>query len=142
MFEHDLTAIFGETISTYSRADAIADGTLIDVSTDASEAGIKFPVCMTHAAYVTCVEWNEGDAARTGAYQDQRGRLWDVLTMFRHGAKRSSGDRFEFDVLCIPRDYERRSDRDPQATLCTLKAILGPGDTGEPVITILLPNED
>jgi len=29
-----------------------------------------------------------------------------------------------------------------EAELTTLKLIVGPGDQGEPVITILLPNED
>ena len=38
-----------EVISSYSRAQAIEDGVLVDVSTVAKEAGIKFPVAMTAA---------------------------------------------------------------------------------------------
>jgi len=30
----------------------------------------------------------------------------------------------------------------PRARLVTLKALCGPGDDGEPVITIMLPEED
>src|SRR3990172_13277670 len=39
--------IFGPVIYSYSRADAINDGVLVDVSTLAKEAGIKYPVAVT-----------------------------------------------------------------------------------------------
>ena len=39
--------LFGEVISSYSRAQAIEDGVLVDVSSVARAAGIKFPVAMT-----------------------------------------------------------------------------------------------
>ena len=40
----------------YTRADAIADGVLNDVSEIAKEAGIRYPVAMTSAAWSECVE--------------------------------------------------------------------------------------
>jgi hypothetical protein len=39
-----------DLIHSYSRAQAIADGVLIDVSATAREAGIRCPVALTRAA--------------------------------------------------------------------------------------------
>ena len=39
--------LFGEVISSYSRAQAIEDGVLVDVSSVAREAGINFPIALT-----------------------------------------------------------------------------------------------
>src|SRR6185437_8267129 len=47
---------FGEVIYSYTRAQAIADGVLVDVSETAKEAGFKYPVALTRMvfdAYVT-----------------------------------------------------------------------------------------
>ena len=68
--------------------------------------------------------------------QDEAGRLWDVLWMFRHGARLTQyeGPEFLFEL------YVRNDNR--KAELVTLKAWCGPGDELEPVITIMLPGED
>ncbi|MGB7933156.1 MAG: DUF6573 family protein [Gammaproteobacteria bacterium] len=50
---------------------------------------------------------------------------------------KESGDRLLFQLYRVPRDG-----RSTKAELVTLKLIVGPGDAGEPVITILLPDED
>jgi len=42
-----------------------------------------------------------------------------------------------FQLYRVPRDG-----LSTEAVLVTLKLIVGPGDAGEPVITVLLPNED
>ena len=39
-----------DLIHRYTRAEAIADGVLIDVSAVAREAGIRYPVALTAAA--------------------------------------------------------------------------------------------
>ena len=44
---------FGELISTYTRAQAIDDGVLIDVSDVAREAGLKYPTAVTQAVWAT-----------------------------------------------------------------------------------------
>jgi hypothetical protein len=49
-----------EVIYAYTRAQAIEDGVLIDVSSVASEAGIKFPVAMTRTVWGKYVEVTEG----------------------------------------------------------------------------------
>ena len=56
--------LFGEVISNYSRAQAIEDGVLVDVSATAKETGIKFPVGMTRTLWDRYVEVPEGVAAR------------------------------------------------------------------------------
>jgi hypothetical protein len=44
-----------DLIHRYSRTDAIRDGVLIDVSAVAREAGFKYPVALTVAAWARCV---------------------------------------------------------------------------------------
>lgn len=129
---------FGDAISIYTRAQAIEDGQLIDVSEIAHEAGFKYPVALTAAVWADCVAWTDDDNKKQ-TYQDESGRLWDVLFMASHGIQTSktSGDRLSFQLYRVPCDG-----RSTKAVLITLKLIAGPGDTPEPVITILLPNED
>ena len=50
---------------------------------------------------------------------------------------KDAGDRSLFQLYRVPRDGNST-----EAILVTLKLIVGPGDTGEPVITLLLPQED
>ena len=65
-------------IHRYTRADAIRDGVLIDVTAAAREAGFRYPVALTTAAWAKC-----GAVPPGVACQDEAGRLWDVLTMLR-----------------------------------------------------------
>ena len=131
-------SFFGEVISTYTRAQAIEDGVLIDTGSMAQEAGFKWPVAVTSAAWADCIAWTEDDSDKQ-VYQDQSGRLWDVLYMASHAIRQgsSSGDRLLFKLYRVRRDGYSK-----EAILATLKLIVGPGDQGEPVITILLPDED
>ena len=136
--EQSAEAFFGEVISTYTRAQAIEDGVLIDAGSMASEAGFKWPVALTSAVWADCVAWTEDDSEQQ-VHQDQSGRLWDVVYMASHAIRTSkdSGDRLLFQLYRVARDGHST-----EAELVTQKLIVGPGDTGEPVITILLPHED
>ena len=128
-----LSPLFTEAdlIHVYTRAQAIADGVLIDVSVMAREAGFKVPVALTAAVWSDCVAW-----PRENACQDEQGRLWDVLTMARLEARRHGNLQvLPFRVLRVPRGGT-------QAQLTQLTLHIGPGDQAEPVITILLPGED
>jgi hypothetical protein len=121
-----------EVISSYSRAQAIDDGVLVDVSTVAVEAGLKFPVALTRAVWDRYVEVPEGVQC-----QDVNGRLWDVLWMLRDAIRRgASGSVITF------RLHVRNTNRPGTPPLVTLKAICGPGDDAAPVITVMLPDED
>jgi hypothetical protein len=127
--------MFGEedfVIHRYSRADAIRDGVLIEVSAVAAEAGFRVPVALTAAVWAECVAVPPGVAC-----QDERGRLWDVLWMLRCGiARNADGLEVRFGV------HVRNDDREGTSPLIRLKAICGPGDVGEPVVTVMLPYED
>jgi hypothetical protein len=132
----DETSPFGPIIYGYSRAQAIADGVLIDVSTIAREAGFTVPVAMTSAAWADFVEWSDHDSSLQ-THQDESGRLWDVLWMSHLVAQRAQGGTVAVQFYRVPRGGE---DRMPRKT--TLHMNIGPGDAAEPVITLMLPGED
>jgi hypothetical protein len=105
---------------------------LIDVSDTARNAGFKYPVALTAAA------WAKSVAVPPGVIrQDEAGRLWDVLTMLRFAIRASNGAcdvRFGVHV--------RNDNRDRTPPLVRLKAACGPGDQGEPVNSVMMPDEE
>jgi hypothetical protein len=119
-----------EVLSVYTRAQALEDGVLVDVSETAKEGGIRFPVALTATVWGQYVEV----PGLTG--QDEAGRLWDILWLFRLHARKFSGDTMLFNL------HVRNNNTECEPPLVTLKAVIGPGDTPEPVITIMLPEED
>jgi hypothetical protein len=121
-----------DLIYCYSRADALRDGVLIDVSATAKETGSRFPVALTRAVWERYVAVPNGVTC-----QDEEGRLWDVLWMLRLAIARSNGGSEVHFALHV-----RNDNRDGSPPLIKLKAICGPGDDGEPVLTVLLPEED
>jgi hypothetical protein len=121
-----------DLVHSYSRADALRDGVLIDVSAVAAEAGIRWPVALTRGVWERCVRVQQGVAC-----QDEAGRLWDVLFLLRWAIGRQGGGRV------VPFAVHVRNDnRAGTPPLVRLKALSGPGDHGEPVLTVLLPHED
>lgn len=129
--------VFGDVIYAYTRAQAIADGVLVDVSETAKEAGIKFPVAVTRAVWEDCCEWTDADSKAKREGQSVRGRLWDVVSLLRFSIQRErGGEVIHYQLSRIPRPGCGAK------RLVTLKAVCGPGDTPEPVITIMLQNED
>lgn len=143
---NDLRDIFGDVIFSYTRAQAITDGVLVDVTETAKEAGFRWPVAITRTAWEDCVTWSDEDCERQ-VHQDESGRLWDILTMAIHAIRLAASNARKgvpqdlslmfFELYRVPRDGESTR---PQLT--RLKIVAGPGDNGEPVITIMLPNED
>jgi hypothetical protein len=121
-----------EVISVYTRAQALADGVLIDVSALATEAGFKWPVAVTdhlyHGYIVPAL-----DLASAG--QSISGRLWDVFSVLR--AAISTGK--DISSLNITVCYLMSPASIPEPV--ELLAVAGPGDSGEPVITIMLPED-
>lgn len=128
-----------EVIDTYSRAEAIADGILVDVTDTAREAGILFPVAVTRSVWEEYIKSSSHDSEKWG--QDLMGRLWDTVWMLRVAirGKKQSEDRqadpgkLNFEVYYRLQGHLRR---------IPLKALCGPGDDGSPVITVMLPEED
>lgn len=125
--------LFGPVISSYTRAQGIEDGVLVDVTETAKEAGFRIPVALTREAWAKYVVVPDGVSC-----QDEAGRLWDVLFMCHYGISRGEGQAcdllFELHV--------RNDNREGEPPLVTLKAVCGPNDDASPCITIMLPEED
>jgi len=117
-----------DLIFSYSRKQAIADGVLIDITDLAREADIKIPIAITSSLYNTYIK-------TTMPSQDETGRLWDLISIFVLSAM-YCGDNtlFFFEVSFQMTETEYKTPR--------LKAVIGPGDTAEAVITIMLEDED
>ena len=77
-----------EVIYAYTRAQAIADGVLIDVSEMGKEAGFVYPVALTHAVFNRYVTVPEGVTC-----QDEKGRLWDILWMLYVAIRRGANSK-------------------------------------------------
>ncbi len=129
--------LFGEPIAVYTRRQAILDGVLVDLMQPDTakvvrEAGFKIPVAMTSGAFAATI-CEIGKPLPEG--QDIDGRLWDVLWMLSLAVKgsRERSDRVSFRVTVW--NGNRRNE-------VALWSLCGPGDGGEPVITILLQGED
>ena len=116
-------------ISRYTRAEAIEDGVLVDVSETAREAGITWPVA------VTCALWADlGDVPPARSYESREGRLWDLLTVLAFNARTRGGRELRFSFhLSLPGTRRR---------LYEVKSVAGPGDDPAPVITVMKPDED
>jgi hypothetical protein len=122
-----------DLIHRYTRADALRDGVLIDVSQTAREAGIRYPVALTRAVWERCVRVPTGVLC-----QDEAGRLWDVAWMLACAIRRQDGGAREvrFGV------HVRNDNRDRTPPLVRLRAVCGPGDDGEPVLPVMMPTDD
>jgi hypothetical protein len=132
--------LFGEVIFSYSRSQALEDGVLVDVSEMAREAGFKFPVAVTQRLHAEVLTPAPEGAANGQSFD---GRLWDTLHMLHMAIKGAIPKRTyrsgmsqvtEYQCYFIMKARQRR--------LLTLKAVCGPGDDAEPVITLMLPDED
>ena len=120
-----------DLIHSYTRAEALADGVLIDVTETAREVGFRIPVALTSTVWSDCVAWTDEDSARV-VYQDEAGRLWDVLWMALVAARRQpEASRLTYEMLRVQRD-----DTSPKPTKVRLVLDIGPGDNAEAVITI------
>jgi hypothetical protein len=140
-------SIFGDVIDVYTRAQAIEDGVLVDVTETAKEAGIVYPTAVTQAlwdGYIVPPESLKG-------IQDMQGRLWDVLTMFSFSAramKKSNKDVAESQkdtaqTLYFKTIFQMPSKAgNPKMETVDLKAVCGPGDNAEPIVTLMLLEED
>ena len=111
-----------------SRAQASAEGSLMDVSTTAREVGISCPVALTPGAWMDCaaVRGHEAEIEACG--------LRSLLDSLRRALPPldDGWERIEF-----PADVPGR----PSASGYRLEAVRGTGDDGEAVITVKLPSE-
>ncbi len=142
---------WGEPIYAYTRAQAIADGVLVDLTLAKDDqgqplchqAGFKVPVAITRTAWAKTIEaggtWRQdgdGEVLELKGGQSLTGWLWDALWML-HVASGQAGttDRVHFQVLVDVQGDGRHE-------LVKLWALCGPGDDAKPVVTVLLEGED
>ena len=134
----------GPIIYSYSRRQAIEDGILVDLWQHPTaerpelddlrclvrQAGFNVPMAMTVAAFKRVIAPIEGDpdpGEPIPPGETLESRLWEMLMALRAASRRLSqpSDRVHFEVRGV-----------------RLWALCGPGDEGEPVITIMLEGED
>ncbi len=116
-------------IFSYSRAEALADGTLRDAGEMAVMVGFRYQVALTSAAWEKVVS-----VPHFALCESEEGRLWDVLNVLRWAAKDSRSDELEFSVEVTSQTEGTEEVR--------LRAVCGAGDDGRPVITVMLRHED
>ena len=104
--------LFGEPVSSYSRAQAIEDGVLVNITLQAKRQCFVYPFAITSALWDIC--------------EDEEGVV-QILKDLHREIKRSAsgGDQLMFVALGI-----------------TIKCVVGPGDDPAPVITLMLEHED
>jgi hypothetical protein len=134
MMTSDLDAL--GLIASYTRAQAIEDGQLVDVTAAARGVGIQCTVALTRAAHATYVAVPAGVQC-----QDEAGRLHDVLWMLRWAILRGVPADQQGTTLLF-KLHVRNDNRAGTPRLVQLKAVIGPDDHGSGCLTILLPEED
>jgi hypothetical protein len=115
-----------EVISSYTRAQAIEDGVLADLSTlfPSDTRLYKYPVACTSAV------WNLIETAAKKDTSNAAAIVWDICYMSaKFPVAKIDESTMLFKVIIGRKTH-------------TLKVNCGPGDNAEPVITIMLRNED
>ena len=117
--------LFGEVIFSYSRKQAIEDGVLVDLSfIEVMQQHWKHPIACTSAV------WEIIERALQIEGQDCNGIGHDISTMAKLAIRSDrSVEQVFFSVLILGVKHK-------------LKLHIGPGDTVEAVLTLMLPHED
>lgn len=120
-----------ELIYKYTRLQALEDGVLVDVNQwiPVKESGYKYPIACTAAVF----EIVDRAVKNKKFHNDYSGVMWDILWMSRVSPIRrwETGQLFQVIINGAGRK-----------TIYNFKIECHPGDDGEPVLTIMLPDED
>ena len=119
-------------ISRYTRAEALTDGVLIDVTPMARECGFVFPVAVTNALMTDI----DAIPSSLSGLADHNGRLWDCLFMTRAEIRRASDTDTDRLVVSLVMPVQTAMDA-PLRMWYSFQSVIGPGDEGEPVITLM-----
>jgi hypothetical protein len=123
-----------EVIYSYTRSQALEDGILVDATQIAMEAGFRYPTAIT-ADLDARITPNEREKALGQSYE---GRLWDVVFLASFAARQAgTQDRCSFEVSLF--EAEAAPPHRTHRHTLSLWMVVGPGDQGEPVITIGFP---
>jgi len=117
---------FGPVIYSYSRAQAIEDGVLVDLTANFPNDTrlYKWPVACTSPV------WDLIEKASLKIHGGPGPWVWDLCWMSVKAKTKELSPSAHLFVCTIDRKTY------------SFKAVCGPGDHGEPVITIMLPDED
>lgn len=130
--ETEQESVFDNIIYAYTRAQAIEDGVLVDLTTlSPSDTRLyKWPVACTSAVFslIEDIVPHDKDGffeiAKVGPW------IWDLCWMsIKNITRKFSDSEHLFKVIIGNKAH-------------TLKCSCSPGDTGEPVITIMMEDED
>ena len=131
--KQSMNDFWGEPISTYTRAQAIEDGVLVDLMQGEMAAvarqHYKHPIACTSAVF--SIMQRAVENKRYG--NSYPGILHDMLWMSRVMKRQVDPSTVIFRVLIAGAGRQKNYD---------FRLTVGPGDQGEPVITITLPSED
>ena len=120
-------------INAYTREQAIKDGYLVDLMhgelAQVARQHYKYPVSCTRAV------WEIMDRAVKNKRwcNDYAGILHDMLWMSRSHRRQISDSTVMFRVIITGAGRSKYHD---------FKLTVGPGDAGEPVVTLMMPEED
>lgn len=124
----DMDDVYGPVVVSFTRAEFFADGTFIQVSPEAgAAAGIAMPLIITADARREFVAGDDGS-------DDER--LHAVLSAVARAIEQSPADEVCYVVAAEDLPSGQAPTGEDQ-----LIAITEPGDTGEPVLTLMLSNE-
>jgi hypothetical protein len=125
--------LFGPVIYAYSRAEAIADGVLVDVTEMAKEVGFK----LARGHHRSALQPAYPDQ---GFGQDYNARPWDLLWIAAFTIKLADPgtDTVSFTVALRQADVKSRQ---PRNSDLHLRAVCGPGHKGVSFVTIGFPRD-
>ena len=117
---------------SHTRAQAVADGDLVDVTERALEMGIPAQVFLTRRAFETCVRAPEGSLA-----SDEQHRLCQILNMLRIGMLQNYGAEHLRVIICAPNNAHPRM-------LVELLVSGANRDVNDlaPSVTVMMPDEE
>ena len=124
-----------DVIHTYTRADALRDGVLVDLSEWAREVGFVVPVAVS-----TSVWADIESIPPEHNHQDARGRAHDLLWMAAHACKGGIGHVTA--IMPVENGVRWHRDITRPENRQSYRIHSGPGDQGEHVITITQLDED
>jgi len=118
-------SVFGETVYSYTRSQAVEDGVLIDLTVlEITRQHWKLQLCCTDSVWAIITDATEHHG------KDLIGILHDLYTVAKFGIKpATSQDRIYFKATVGVRTHD-------------FVLACGPGDTAMPVLTLMLPSDD
>lgn len=120
-------------LHTYTRAQSIAEGKLLDVSEQAYTFSFRVPVAISKAAWSDVVQWDHGGV------QDEAGRLADVLSLGVASVKAPAAHNANTRQYTVYRTPNQPGTQEAEES--HLRIVCTAGDQGEPIVTIMCHDE-